>query len=294
MIAALLIYAALSAVPTPSKSWRLVWSDEFNRDRINRSKWDFDVDCWGGGNSERQCYTDSSRNAHVAGGFLTIIARREQASGYALPHARRKGPDAQRMATKTYTSARLVTRGKAAWRYGKFEIRARLPLGQGTWPAIWMLPEESAYGAWPRSGEIDLMEAVNLGVACSDCASGREDRVLGTIHFGDHPPANRFLSTSATLTAAVDGFHIYGFEWTPVLMQWTVDGRVYAIRRLGEWSTPGSRDALAPFDRPFHLILNLAIGGHLAEERNAKGVDPNGFPKRMDIDWVRIWQSPEQ
>ena len=290
--AMLALAAQVSAAPSPPSPYQLVWSDEFNGTRIDRSKWGFDVNCWGGGNAERQCYTDTPRNASVSGGLLTITARREKTSGFALPHDQRGGADGRRQTTKPFTSARMVTRGKAAWRYGKIEIRARLPLGQGTWPALWMLPEDNRYGAWPRSGEIDLMEAVNLGVPCRACASGREDHVLGTIHFGDRPPGNRFLSTNTTLPGAIDGFHVYSFEWTATTMQWSIDGRVYANRMIGEWSTPASRDKHAPFDTPFHLIMNLAIGGHLAEDRNAKGVDPTGFPKRMDIDWVRVWQRP--
>ena len=111
-----------------------------------------------------------------------------------------------------YTSARLITRGKASWTYGFFEIRAKMPCGQGTWPAIWMLPEDWAYGAWPRSGEIDIMEAVNLGQPCETCQGGAENRVLGTIHFGGEPPRNRYI-TEETQLADPTAFHTYEVEW---------------------------------------------------------------------------------
>ncbi|WP_114228912.1 MULTISPECIES: glycoside hydrolase family 16 protein [Sphingomonas] len=288
MIVALLLAAAAPAV-TNADGYRLVWSDEFDGDRIDRSKWDFDVDCAGGGNEERQCYTARPANAAVGNGLLTITARRERSSGRATMAGQSdEGPQPQ--ATKEYTSARLVTRGKAAWRYGRIEVRARLPLGQGSWPAIWMLPEQWRYGPWPLSGEIDIMEAVNLGEPCAACVGGRENHVLGTIHFGPRAPNNKYLSTDTQMPGAIDGFHTYRVDWTPEAIDWFVDGRPYAHRRIGEWSTPASADAHAPFDQPFHLILNLAIGGHLPEGRNRKGVSKAGFPRTMQVDWVRVWQ----
>lgn len=290
MIAALLLAAAAPApAPATADGYTLVWSDEFSGKAIDRTKWDFDVDCAGGGNEERQCYTDRPVNASVSNGLLTITARRERWSGRATMVGQSDaGPQPQ--ATKDYTSARLVTRGKAAWRYGRVEVRAKLPLGQGSWPAIWMLPEEWHYGPWPLSGEIDIIEAVNLGTHCADCRGGRENQVLGTIHFGARPPGNKYLSTDTQLDGAIDGFHTYRVDWTLQAIDWFVDGRHYAHRAIGEWSTPASRERSAPFDRPFHLLLNLAIGGHLPEGRNRKGVDPKNFPRTMQVDWVRVWQ----
>ena len=289
MIAALLLAAATPSSAPPPEGWRLVWSDEFDGQRIDRGKWNFDVDCAGGGNAERQCYTARRNNASVRGGYLSITARRETWHGPAQMHGQ-PGTGAVKEATKPFTSARMVTRGKASWRYGRVEVRARLPQGQGSWPAIWMLPEEWHYGTWPRSGEIDIMEAVNLGTPCPTCSGGRENHVLGTIHFADHPPHNKYLSTNVELDGAIDDFHVYGMEWSPDRITWSVDAKPYAERKIGEWSTPASRDPHAPFDRPFHLILNLAIGGHLAEERNLGGVANSGFPRAMQVDWVRVWQ----
>ncbi|MBB3763594.1 glycoside hydrolase family 16 protein [Sphingomicrobium lutaoense] len=273
------------------EGWSLVWADEFDDSRIDTHKWDFDRDCWGGGNEERQCYTDSPRNAFIEDGKLVIMARREEASGPAWPpHLRAAQDDPDRVAHKPFTSARLVTRGKAAWRYGKVEVRAKLPQGQGTWPAIWMLPEDGNYGGWAASGEIDILEAVNLGVACAQCPSGREDRILGTLHYGGQWPDNEHVSTEVHRPEVLEGFHTFGIVWRPGRFDWTFDGKVFASREADEWWTSASENAEAPFDRPFHLILNLAIGGKLSEERGIGGVDESGYPKWMEVDWVRVWQ----
>ena len=295
-LAALTLLALAGAVPAatplaPSANWSLAWSDEFDGERIDLAKWGFDVDCWGGGNEERQCYTDSARNAQVNGGLLVITARHERVSGAALPAAQRataKHPKAR--VEQEYSSARLTTRGKAAWRYGRIEVRARLPQGQGTWPAIWMLPEQDSYGAWASSGEIDILEAVNLGVACKSCASGREDTILGTIHFGNAWPGNKFASIEIHFPQVLQGFHTYAVEWEPTKITWFVDNQIYAVRSASEWFSGGSAKPGAPFDKAFHLILNLAIGGHLAEGRGQRGVDARGFPKRFEIDWVHVWR----
>ncbi len=292
--AALLLVATAASPAAAEEGWQLVWADEFDGAEIDRGKWDFDVDCWGGGNNERQCYTDRRGNAAVKDGKLIITARKEKATGPAFPLAQRGDPaKANEQATRDYTSARLVTRGKAAWTYGKIEVRAKLPQGQGTWPAIWMLPEDSRYGTWAASGEIDILEAVNLGVRCDTCEGGVENRILGTLHFGGQWPANKHKGDETALPAPIDDFHVFGIVWEKGKIVWTVDGKPYATRVVGEWSTSGSSDPAAPFDRPFHLLLNLAVGGGLAEGRGLKGVDARGYPKIMEVDWVRVWQCGE-
>lgn len=291
MLSAVLAGGSAAASERAEKGWRLVWSDEFDGAAIDRAKWDFDVDCWGGGNNERQCYTDKRRNAVVEDGKLVIAARKEKATGPAFPLSQRREPGkANAQATRDFTSARLVTRGKAAWTYGRIEVRAKLPQGQGTWPAIWMLPEDNRYGTWAASGEIDILEAVNLGVRCDTCEGGIENRILGTLHFGGQWPANKHKGDETALPAPVDGFHVFGIVWEKGKIVWTVDGKPYATRVAREWSSSGSTDPAAPFDRPFHLILNLAVGGGLAEDRGLKGFDDRGYPKIMEIDWVRVWQ----
>lgn len=300
MKALIALTAAALAAPVAAQApaqdgWALVWSDEFDGDKVDRAKWGFDVDCWGGGNDEHQCYTRSSRNAAIEDGKLVITARHERTIGPALPaHMRRSSPNPEAQATREFSSARLTTRGKASWLYGRFEVRARLPQGQGTWPAIWMLPERETYGSWAASGEIDILEAVNLGVPCAKCPGGRENTILGTLHFGGKWPSNQHKGEEVPFPAVLDGnFHTYAVEWQPGRMVWTVDGRPFAERRAEEWSTTGSARPGAPFDQPFHLILNLAIGGKLAESRGLGGVRLDGYPKRMEVDWVRVWQKPE-
>ena len=289
----LAVLALAVSHPVWAEEWQLVWADEFDGTAIDPAKWGFEVDCWGGGNNERQCYTASTRNAAVVDGKLLITARRQRATGPALPKAlRTAGTDPNAEASRDFTSARLTTKGKAAWRYGRIEVRASLPQGQGTWPAIWMLPEADRYGRWAASGEIDILEAVNLGVPYAACPGGRENTILGTLHFGGVWPANAQASTEVHAPQVLEGFHTYAIEWQPDRIVWQIDGRTFAERRSSEWWSAGSTAPGAPFDQPFHLILNLAIGGKLAETRGAGGISDRDFPKRLAIDWVRVWQKP--
>ena len=155
--------ATSSTEPSPVRAgWQLVWQDEFNGSSIDQTKWSLEQNCWGGGNDELQCYTANLANASVQNGVLHIVAHRETFSG---PAIHEDSADYLTLPAKTlpYTSARLRSKNKGDWRYGRFEIRARLPKGQGTWPAIWMLPTDQFYGTWPLSGEIDIMEAYSGG-----------------------------------------------------------------------------------------------------------------------------------
>ncbi len=299
MSAARLVLAAAIAVPAPARAppgpgWALVWSDEFDGSAIDPDKWTLANDCWGGGNAERQCYTDRADNAAVKDGLLLITAKRGRFTGPAYPVDQRAGRDKQGQVTRAFTSARLETKGKAAWRYGRIEVRAQLPQGQGTWPAIWMLPEDNRYGAWAASGEIDIMEAVNLGEKCvkaqPGCVAGQERGVLGTLHFGGTPPANRHRGMTTAMPGLLSGFHTYAVNWSPQAITWFIDGAPYETQHPVNWSISGSSASGAPFDQRFHLILNLAVGGHLPEERNRGRVARKGFPKQFAIDWVHVWQ----
>lgn len=127
----------------PVSDWSLVWSDEFDQNSIDSQKWTHEVDCWGGGNNEKQCYTENAENSFVSDGTLKIVA---------LP-----APEGSEL---PYTSARMITKHKADFKYGRFEIRAKMPYGQGSFPAFWMLPTDETYGGWPKSGEIDILETV--------------------------------------------------------------------------------------------------------------------------------------
>lgn len=277
--------------PSESAGWKMVWSDEFDGDKIDATKWVFDIDCWGGGNDERQCYTDSERNASIEDGKLVITARKEASTGSALPpYMRASAEDAEAKATKPFSSARLKTKGRAAWQYGRIDIRAKLPQGQGIWPAIWMLPEDNSYGPWATSGEIDILEAVNLGVDCEKCPGGKENTILGTLHFGGKWPDNKLASTEVALPGSLDDFHTYSIIWEEGRFRWLVDGKLFAVKYAKDWSTTGSKSPNAPFDKPFHLLLNLAVGGGLPEERGLGGISEEGFPKRFEIDFVRVWK----
>lgn len=284
--------------PARKEGWQLAWSDEFAGAEIDEAKWSLVSDCWGGGNEERQCYIDDRANARVADGRLLITARHETASGAAWPaHMREVVADPDRQATQPFTSAKLVTKGKASWQYGKIEVRAKLPQGQGVWPAIWMMPEDNIYGPWAMSGEIDVLEAVNLGVTCpasKGCEEGGESTIFGTLHFGGAWPGNLQASTEVARPSVLDGFHTYGVIWEPGRFRWTYDGEVYGEKVSSDWSTTGSNKPNAPFDQPFYLILNLAVGGKLPESRALGGVSAEGFPKQLEVDWVRIWQCEDR
>ena len=233
----------------PASSWRLVWSDEFNANSLDPTKWGFDRDCWGGGNKERQCYTDRPENVQVANGLLSIIARKETVTGPALPPhlaATADPSEKDKQVTKEYSSARLTTKGKADWRYGRIEVRARPPKGQGTWAAVWMLPTEDHYGPWAASGEIDIMEAANLGTKCRPCAGGVENRIHGTIHFGGVWPRNTYKGQDAVLPPSEDGFHVYAVQWEEGRIVWLLDGKPYGVKTYRDWHTeaPKARQTL--------------------------------------------------
>lgn len=262
------ILMTLTAGPVAAAA-RLIWADEFDGPALDGSKWSADVDCWGGGNQERQCYTDRPGNVAVEDGLLRITARREQMSGPALP-ARLGGGGRK---TQAYTSARISTRGKASFLYGRIEVRAKLPTGQGQWPAIWMLPEHDNYGPYPLSGEIDIAEAVNLGVRCRGC----RDEVHAALHHGRSLAAMRH-STGKTPLARVDDFHVFALDWTPERMTWSLDGKPYF-----------EQPTRPPFDQRFHLILNLAVGGRWPESAGAKGVEDAALPAALLVDWVRVY-----
>ena len=239
------------------KKWKLVWSDEFNYTGLpDSTKWTEEVNGNGGGNNELQYYTGGRKeNARVENGMLTIEARKEAWKG------------------KQYTSARLVTRRKGDWQYGKVEVRAKLPKGVGTWPAIWMLASND-HLKWPDDGEIDIMEHVgyNQGV------------VHGTVHTKKY---NHIIHTQKSDTIVLkdlsETFHVYSVEWNKDTMKIGVDGKVY-FEYLNEHS---GYDAW-PFDNKFHLLLNIAVGGNWGGQ---KGVDENIWPVRMEVDYVRVFQS---
>jgi len=253
--------ASNSAV-SPGDTLNLVWSDEFDTAQLDPETWFFETGDGsqygipGWGNNELQWYLPDS--AELQNGNLVISARREAESG------------------KDYTSARISTVDRFAFRYGRIEARIRLPGGQGLWPAFWLLPQDNVYGTWAASGEIDVMEAVNLGVAGSNA-------VHGTIHFGGEWPDNESAGSQYEVaTNATSDFHDYALEWDEAEMRWYVDGVLYAMQN--SWWTPTAAFP-APFDQPFHILLNSAVGGNFPGSPDASSV----FPVTMEVDYVRVY-----
>lgn len=274
-------------VEPDNQNWRLAWSDEFEGSAIDPNRWRLAEDCWGGGNNERQCYTARASNSFVSAGVLHIVARRESYTGPAVRSA--LGQSGAPVRSLPYTSARLSTNGGGDWTYGRVEARILLPSGQGTWPAFWMLPTDERYGAWPRSGEIDIMEAINLGAACRSCAGGRENRISGAVHFWSN--GRHAQISAATPVDETSGFHLYAIEWRPDGMEWFVDGRSYLSVSSDRWGQVGGNTSGRPFDQRFHLVLNLAVGGNWPETENDEGVESDDFPKEMLVDWIRVYSS---
>ncbi len=236
--------------------WELVWSDEFEGEEIDTTSWEHEVNGDGGGNNELQYYTDSKANSYIKDGFLVIKAMKKNYRG------------------KFYTSARLRTKGKKDWTYGRFDIRAKLPIQQGIWPAIWMLPTDYVYGGWPKSGEIDIMEIV-----------GHKPSTLhGTIHYGPEWPNNKHTGGTYELPEGetfADEFHVFSVEWEENEIRWYIDDQLYSTK------TPADTDPHPwPFDQDFHLILNLAIGGNWPGNPD----ENTTFPKYMWVDYARVYK----
>ncbi|MFU7528995.1 family 16 glycosylhydrolase [Qipengyuania sp. ASV99] len=281
--------------PLEAADWALVWSDEFNGTQLDRSKWLPEQSCWGGGNDERQCYTDRPENIAVENGYLLLKARAETFTGPARPPE--IAGDTNPQITKEYTSGKVRTRGLHAWKYGRIEVRAKVPPGQGMWPAVWMMPADDDYGRWPLSGEIDILEAVNIGADCDTCEGNvGENRTVSALHFGDLPPDNRLVDNKTALPDLAlpsDDFHVYAVEWGEGLIRFLVDDRVHFTVTRDQWDTGSpiaSGNPNAPFDRPFYVMANLAVGGRWPERDNEKGLAPGSIPAQFALDWIRVYQ----
>ena len=237
--------------------WVLVWSDEFNGPEIDESKWGYDIGTgdWGWGNGEAQYYTNNANNSFIENGNLVIQALLQNYGG------------------ANYTSARMVTRYQGDWTYGRIEVRAKLPGGVGTWPAIWMLPTDWVYGGWPYSGEIDIMEHVGKN----------QGEIHGSVHYANEK--NEIVSKTDTtyIDDVSEEFHVYSVDWNRDRIQFLVDNMVY---HTFEISDAGSRNN--PFRKPFFILINLALGGKWAGE-----IDDSKFPQKFLIDYVRVYQQIE-
>lgn len=231
------------------------WTDEFDKDeKPDSTKWSYDIGNNGWGNNELEYYTNGN-NANISNGILTIEARKENVD------------------TSHYTSVRMVTKNKADFLYGRFEIRAKLASGKGLWPAIWMLPTDWKYGGWPKSGEVDIMEQVGFDPQ--------------NIHISTHTENfNWVKNTQETkiinVPTATTDFHVYRIDWTPFSIKGFIDSVQYF-----EFKNDGKGPADWPFDQKFHMILNVAVGGGWGGQH---GVDDSIFPAAMQVDYVRVYK----
>ena len=242
--------------------YKLVFADEFEGTKIDSSSWTHEVgDQWY--NQEQQAYTDRLVNSYVKDSDLVIVALKESYHG------------------KEFTSARIRSKGKRDFLYGRIEARIKLPTGDGMWPAFWMMPTDNVYGGWPKSGEIDIMESRN-----------DTDYIGAAIHFGGSVPDNARSGGSYSPGGInfSDDFHIYAIEWEPKEIRWYCDGNLY--KTVNSWWTGSKTDNgsfPAPFDQKFHILLNVAVGGSYTRCLEPSCVTAS-FPQKMYIDYVRVYQ----
>ena len=241
---------------------KLVWSDEFNSNGLpDSTKWSYEEGngcpkICGWGNNEKEYYTvKRPENARVENGRLIIEARKENFQG------------------SSYTSARLVSKNKGDWKYGRFEIKAKISKGKGTWPAVWMMPTKWEYGDWPHSGEIDIMENVGF----------KPDSIFCSIHTESF---NHVIGTQKTKGIKINkpytSFHLYVIEWDQQKINFLLDDSL-----VFSYANSGNGYKEWPFDKRFHLLLNIAVGGNWGGQH---GVDECIFPATMFVDYVRIYQ----
>lgn len=256
----------------------LIWQDEFSGTALDMSKWNYetgyyisnDPNSWGWGNAELQHYTNSTQNVFVQDGQLHIRA---------LHDVRSFPQDPNRYAQ--YSSGKINTKDHLSFQYGRVDIRAKLPTGDGIWPALWMLPEDSVYGAWAASGEIDIMEA-----------KGRlPGTTSGAVHFGGQWPVNQYIAGEYHFPQGqtfANDYHVYTMIWEEDNIKWYVDGAFFFKVSREQWySVAAPNNPNAPFDQPFYLIMNLAVGGYFD---NLRTPDPSDIPATMQVDYVRVYK----
>jgi beta-glucanase (GH16 family) len=246
---------------SPYGNFNITWDDEFDATNLNTNIWTFDLGGGGWGNSEQEFYTGRTNNAYVADGCLHIVARQEATNGY------------------TYTSARVKSQGFFAVKYGRIEWRAQLPAGTGCWPALWLLGTNITGLGWPGCGEIDVME--NNG--------GNPFMVQGSIHSGSDATA---VCNFTDGNAATNGFHTYTVDWTTNAILFYVDGHLYEAQT--SWSSSTANAYPFPFNQPFYLLMNLAIGGSYLGYPNATSINAGTtFPSEMLVDYVRVYNATD-
>ncbi|MBD0286991.1 MAG: glycoside hydrolase family 16 protein [Flavisolibacter sp.] len=238
--------SAVTATETTTAYTNLVWADEFNGTSVNKANWGYDLGGGGWGNNEKEYY--QAANATVANGNLVITAKKQRVKGYA------------------YTSARLKTQGKQEFTYGRIEARIKLPMGQGLWPAFWMLGANINTVSWPACGEIDIMEHINV-----------ENTIYGTIHWDN----NGHASYGGNTTTTPADYHIYAVEWDAASIRWYVDNTLYATANI-----QNGINGTEEFQKPFFILLNLAVGGNWPGQT----IDNSKLPASMYVDYVRVYQ----
>lgn len=269
------IFLILICVPTlfaAEAPWKLAWSDEFDKEGLpDPAKWDYEEGFVR--NNEAQYYTRARKeNARVENGLLVIEGRREKFANSRFDPQAKRGPASKPFAD--YTAASLITHNKADWKFGRIEVRAKLPKGRGVWPAIWMLGTNFRQVGWPACGEIDIMEFVGHS----------PDLVHATVHFGKD---GKHLSSGGKLKVErpFDDFHIYATEWFPDRMDFYFDQQKYFSFPINQ-AIDGKEN---PFLKPQYLLINLALGGSWGGQ-----IDDGIFPQKFLIDYVRVYQRPEE
>ena len=243
------------------EGWALVWNDEFDGPALNLEKWSFEIGGHGWGNNELQYYSDDDSTAFIQDGKLVIRAD-------LVPQGTGSSDN-----LRYFSSARLRTSGKGDWRYGRIEVKAKLALGQGIWPAIWMLPTDWMYGGWPESGEIDIMEHVGYDPG----------RVHGSIHTGSY---NHKINTqrggSKLLDKISSKFYVYAIEWYEDRIDFLIDDAKYF-----SFQNDGKNDFNTwPFNQRFHLLINIAVGGDWPGSPD----ETTKFPTEMEVEYVRVYE----
>lgn len=241
------------STPGSYKGMSLVWQDEFNGTSLDLTNWKFDLGGHGWGNNELEYYQE--KNTSVQDGHLVITARKEDVEG------------------RNYTSSRIKTQGLREFQYGRIDIRAWLPKGQGIWPALWMLGANIDAVDWPRCGEIDIMEMIG--------GPTNDNKVHGTVHW-DNNGSHKYIGGNKTLTDGkvfADEFHVFSILWTPASITWYLDDvQYYTIE-----TTPAD---LSEFQNKFFFLFNVAVGGDWPGSPNSTTV----FPQRMVVDYIRVFQ----
>jgi len=270
-----ILLASLLGGTSFATDWKLVWADEFDYNGLpDPSRWTYETGFVR--NNELQYYTSKRKeNSRVENGMLIIEARKEQFKNPAFAAGSTKKGKTKEYAD--YTSASITTLGKAAWHYGRVEVKAKLPKGRGMWPAIWMLGTNIKTVGWPACGEIDIMENVGF----------ETNTIHGTIHTKKYNHVAGTAKGSKTeITAPYGDFHVYAVEWDARKIDFFVDDRKYFT-----FNNDGGGDDAWPFDKDQYLILNIAVGGSWGA---AKGIDESIFPQKFYIDYVRIYQKADQ